>query len=302
MSWRPKWQNFRKRNWEDIRDSWLAHVPKFPSIGAQPDPGLELLTPLLEIDLPANHDRHRDVLGLRSTILWEAVFLFHKCSHTNLAAQRLGQQGMHSWGLFNAYHSAYLGAKGIMALLGVALPNLRGQQVAIDLYPELAKNKGGRLGSPQFEEFLIVRLKPLEQRYLWEAFQRVLRMCDAECWDIRLREELLDLSYEAITPPRNHFLYQAHFWPLNDLTSDAPLENLPDLLGAELDTGTQGFLLRLSFCVYRLIEELMTDLARYSAVIKEQVDGSRLLSASGVPELDCYRNFVSQISVQSGGP
>jgi hypothetical protein len=296
MSWRPKWQNFRRRDWEPIRDAWLANTPTFPAVGAHPDPGLEQLVPLLGIDIPENHDRYLDVPGLRTMVLWEAVFLFHKCAHTNLAAQRLGQQGMHSWCLFNAYHSAYLGAKGIMALLGVALPNLKGRQVAIDLYPEPSGKKGARvLGSRQFEDFLIVRLKPLEQRYLWEAFQRVIRMSDAGCWDIRLREELLDLSYEAITPPRNHFLYQAHFWPLNDLILDTAHGDLIALFGTELDIDHRGFLLRLSFSVYRLFEQLMNDLAEHSSVIKEQVDGSRFLSDREIPELGCYRNFLSQL-------
>ena len=252
--------------------------------------------PLLEINVPSNYDRFPDVPGLRTNTLWEAVFLFHKCSHINLAAQRLGQQGMHSWCMFNAYHSAYLGARGIMALLGVALPNLRGKQAAIDLYPEPLRKKTIRpLGSPQFEEFLVVRLPPLDQRHLWEAFQRVLRMSDTPCCDPALRQALLDLSYEAIPPPRNHFLYQAHFWPLDDLISDAVLEDLMSLFGTELDAETQGFLLRLSFSVYRLFEQLMTDLAEYSAVIKKQLNASRCLSNSELPELDCYRNFLSQI-------
>jgi hypothetical protein len=297
MSWRAKWQNFRGRSWEDVRNSWLEHIPTFPSVGARPEPGLERLTPLLEIDLPNNYDRHPDVAGLRGNTLWEAVFLFHKCAHTNLAAQRLAQQGMHSWCLFNAYHSAYLGARGMMALLGVALPNLKGNQVAIDLYPEpRKKRKTITITSPQFEEFLIVRLPLLEQRFLWEAFQRVLRMSDATCWHMGLRQELLDLAYGDITPPRNRFLYRADFWPLSDLTSDAAPAHLQDLFGMELDIDDQGFLLRLSFSVYHLFEQLMSDLAVYSAVIKEQLEGSRFLSDSEVPELGCYRDFLSQVS------
>src|SRR5439155_6373055 len=101
-----------------------------------PEPGLENLAPLQAVPLPDNHGTFPDVEGLRSNALWEAVFLFHKCAHTSLATQRVGGQGMHSWSLFNAYHSAFLGAKGIMALLGIAVPKINGIQLAIDLFPE----------------------------------------------------------------------------------------------------------------------------------------------------------------------
>ncbi len=310
MTYKAKWQNFRERYWDEIRDAWVANVPNFPGIGAPPDPGLEHLSTLIAVDLPDANPGYKlvpDVQGIRRIALWEAVFLFHKCSHTNLAAQRLGEQGMHSWCMFNAYHSAYLGARGIMALLGVAVPRLKGAQTAIDLFikPESktkqkAQQARREAGLPQFEEFRIVRLPSLEQRYLWEAFQRVLRMSVAPCLDAGLRQELLNLSYQSFSPPRNHFLYEAHFWPLGDLMSDAPVEEMGSLIGTELDTGDEGFLLRLSFCVYRLFEQLMSDLAEQSPVIKTQFDGSRSCVDSAQPEFERYRSFLSQIAPQAG--
>jgi hypothetical protein len=298
MSWRHKWQNFGKRNWDDIRASWLANVPTFPSIGSLPEPGLEDLPTLLAVILPEGHARFADVTGLRSNSLWEAVFLFHKCAHTHLASQRLGNKGMHSWSLFNAYHSAYLGARGMMTLLGVPMPALSGKQIAIDLFPEPLKipKKKGASAAPSFQDFLIVRLPMLEQRYLWEAFQRVLRMTDATCWDSALRDDLLDLSFDAISPPRNRYLYKARFWPLSDLIKDAPAADFNKLFGSNLDVSDDGFLLRLCFSVYRLFEQLMGNLASDSNVIKEQFDGSRICLNAGLPEIDSYSNFISQIS------
>src|SRR5579862_4359859 len=189
-SWRHKWQNVRSRDWEVVRDSWIAHIPTFSVIAARPDPGLEQLEPLLQIPLDKSNERRPDVAGLRTNALAEAVFLFHKCAHTNLAAQRIGEQGMHSWCMFNAYHSAYLGAKGIMAVLGVALPNLGGRQVALDLCPAPERRKR-TLGAPAFEEFVIVPLPLLEQRRVWEGFQRILNISEVNCWDISIRRELL---------------------------------------------------------------------------------------------------------------
>ena len=305
MSLKHEWKHIRKRSWKNLRDVWMADIPEFPVPGAPPDPGLEHLSPLQAIDIPVVGDPPvlvQNVDGIRRNALWEAVFLFHKCAHANLAAQRLGQQGMHSWCMFNAYHSAYLGAKGIMELLGVALLNLDGKRVAIDLFPQpknLSQKAAVRLRtSPQFHEFLVIRLGYLGQSELWEAFQRVLRITSADCIDESLAKELKSIPYGKFSPPRNHFLYQAHFWPLDDLMSDATFEKMNNLMGTELHAEEQGFLLRLSFTVYRLFEQFMSNLGEYSAVIKEQVGESRCLSDSELPVMGCYRNFLSQIGTQ----
>jgi hypothetical protein len=310
MPYTAKWQKLGEREWDEIRDAWLADVPNFPSIGAAPDPDLEHLSTLIAVDLPDANPGHKlvpDVPGIRRIALWEAVFLFHKCSHTNLAAQRLGQLGMHSWCMFNAYHSAYLGARGIMALLGVALPLLN-RQIAIDLFikPETkTKQKAQQArrmrGLPQFEEFRLILIPGVVgQTDLWEAFQRVLKKSVAPCLDKGIRQELLKLHHESISPPRNSFLYEAHFWPLADLMSDATVEEMDSLIGTVLEAGDEGFLLRLSFCVYRLFEQLMSDLAERSPVIKTQFDGSRSWVDSTQPEFGRYRSFLSQIASQVG--
>ncbi|HBB89766.1 MAG TPA: hypothetical protein DC047_19340 [Blastocatellia bacterium] len=188
-----------------------------------------------------------------------------------------------------------------MALLGVALPNLHGNQVALDLYPlSSSKKKGRGMGSPQFEEFLLVKLPILDQRNLWEAFQRLLQITQAGCWDAGLRQELLDLTFSTITPPRNRFLYKAHFWPLSDLTSDLDPADFRELYGEEMDSEDPGFLLRLCFAVYRLFEQLMINLATYSKAVKTQFDGSRFLLDSGQPELTSYAIFVAQVSTATG--
>lgn len=295
-SWRHKWKKIGARNWGEIRVAWLGNIPKFPAVGAPPEPGLENLPALIAVPFNNNNDRFPDVPILRSNSLWEAVFLFHKCAHTHLAVQRIGQQGMHSWSLFNAYHSAYLGARGIMTLLGVPTPLLGSGQVLLDLFPEpLKKNKHG--SSPIFQEFVIVRLAKLDQRYLWEAFQRVLRMTDATCWDIALRDALLNVDFEDFSRPRNKYLYKASFWPpLADITADRALVDFNKLFGAGLDIAEEGFLLRLCFAVYRLFEQLMTDLASQSGVIKLQLDGSRIFANTGLPAIECYTNFVTQVS------
>ena len=60
-------------------------------------------------------------------------------------------------------------------------------------------------------------------------------MCSASCWDMALRRDLLNLSHEEFSPPRNKFLYRADHWPLNDLICDAQPGDVARLLGDELD-------------------------------------------------------------------
>jgi hypothetical protein len=298
MSLRAKWQNLRKRSWGQIRDAWLTDIPSFAGIGTPPDPGLERLAPLLALDHPKasiGHVRLADVAGLRTNALSEAVFLFHKCSHTHLAAQRIGQQGMQSWCLFNAYHSAYLGARGLLTLLGAPLPNLAGRQVVLDLFPEPINAKTKGLAASSFNDFVLIPLPGLDQRQMWEGLQRVLRMTEAPQWSESVRDELLSLSFEKITPPRNHFLYKAHFWPIDDLAADDNKTDFSQLYGPALDTEEPGFLLRLGFCTYLLFEQLMLDLAAASPVIAAQVSGSRCVSDPSVPELGRYRSFLATV-------
>jgi hypothetical protein len=296
-NWKLTWKKFPERTWEDLRDAWISHVPTSLATCAKPDPGLENLPDLLQLVPTWAPVRLTDVAGLRTNAVWEALYLFHKCSHTNLAAQRLALLGMHSWGLFNAYHSAYLGAKGIMALLGVALPNLKGTQVAIDLFPEPQnqRKKHRPSGGVRFDEFVVLRLNQLDQRRIWQGLQRLLRVTQAQCWKDVLSREITSVKYAAIAPPRNHFLYKANYWPLDDLAADMSGTALNAMIVPELDADADGFLLRLSFLVYHLFEMLINDLAQYSPVVMEQVEASRFQVRKKVPEMALYRDFVSQV-------
>jgi hypothetical protein len=304
MSLRPKFQNIKARRWDDVRDGWLEYVPIFSAPGVKPDPGLEHLVPLQQVILPDNKGRMPDVSGVRTNMLWEAIFLFHKCAHSHLAAQRLGHMGMHSWCMFNAYHSAYIGARGLMALLGIGLPSLpNGGQLLIDVYPppESRKEiKRLRLREWRFQEMLIVRLPPLTQQGLWEAFQRVLEISDVRCWNDKIRQELLRISYELITRPRNRFLYRSAFWPGKDLLIDGTDEEFVRFVGTSLNSEDEGFLLRLGFDVYQLFEQLVMNIAEQSGPIRQQLADSRIVINPGVAELVSYNAFLGQLNEPAG--
>jgi hypothetical protein len=287
------------RNWASIVDSWLKSIPVFTHPGARPDPGLENLATLQQISLPSDRQRFPDVAGLRQNMLSESVFMFHKCAHAHLAAQRVGATGMHSWCIFNAYHSAFLGARGILGLLGIGLPYLsNGGQIIIDLFPAPESSKGRRQlasGAYTFDEFLLVRIrgKGLEQSQLWKAFRRAINVASVPCWEGRAYQEVLSLPDE-VTKPRNAFLYKAAFWPGDDLLTDGNAEQLAELAEADpLNIEQRGFLLRLSFNVYWLFSRLIGDLADASGTIQHEIAASRIMNAPDAAELDCYNSFVA---------
>jgi hypothetical protein len=266
-------------------------------IDGRPDPGLEALSSLSSLEISKIATIYQDVDGLRLNALWEGIYLFKKCSRTKAAAQAMAVQGLHSWSLFNAYHSAYLGARGIMNMLGFVTPKVRGMQVGIDLFPVAAAKgsqgkKPARLLSNQFAMFSLAKL---EQRYTWEAFQRIINMSNVSCWTQTLAQEISDLDYEKITPPRNHFLYKANYWPLDDVISNLAPTQLDVLIGTELDAESSGFLLRLCFTVHMLYQQLMLDLASKSNSIAQQV--SLCSNNLGCDSMTPYPHFRHQVEV-----
>jgi hypothetical protein len=299
VKWKHRWKGFPGRDWESVRDTWLSHIPVFDKIPSPPDPGLEHLSSLLELTLDKLPARFPDVVGARANNLSEAIYLFHKCSHANLAAQRLAMQGMHSWCLFNAYHSAYLGAKGIMAMLGLAFPMLSGTQVAIDFFPEPEGKTRKGFATTHFDQFRVILFPKIDQGRLWEGFQRVLRTSQAHCWDAGLVREILDVNEKAITPPRNSFLYRADYWPCDDLTSDVSSSAMDSYAECGLDNTNHGFLLRLSFLVYLLFEQLVSDLGNFSSLVKIQAEASRCMADTSAVDLELYRVFLSGVPVLS---
>jgi hypothetical protein len=99
--------------------------------------------------------------------------------------------------------------------------------------------------------------------------------------------------------PRNAFLYKAAFWPGKDLLVDGSDDEFTRFIGTGLNEEDEGFLLRLSFDVYRLFEQLITNLAEEAGPIRVQLSESRIISDPTVADLVSYNAFLSQLdSVQ----
>lgn len=257
---RPFLQQIKRRNWNAIRDAWIPYVPPPEKMAHKPDPGLEKLPTLLSLDIKVTSERFPDVAGLRGNALAEALFLYQKATNVRRSVEVLSNNGKQSWCMFNAYHCAYISAKGILTLLGVPLAYLH-RQVLIDLFPEKPQRptKKHPVGDPGATEFLVLPLSNLDQRGLWKIFQRLINVSKVDCWQESLLGRLKKLNPDDITPPRNHFLYKAAYWPLEDVTSDMAFD-VEKFFSGDLEQDCDGFLLQLCYTTYKMFEDLLKDM------------------------------------------
>jgi hypothetical protein len=290
-------QDLPRRNWSTVRDTWIPYLPT-GSTSQKPVPGLEKLPPLLDLEITGSVTKFGDVPGLRSNALAEAIYLYHKAAHVKASSESLSNEGLQSWSMFNAYHCAYLAAKSVLALFGISIVYLK-RQVVIDLFPEAPAPTSRKrpVGQPESSEFAILPVTRLDQQDIWLILKRMVNVTTVPCWDQRLTKQVKKLDETKITPPRNHFLYKAIYWPLEDLI--APLTfNADRFLGEGLDESTDGFLLTLAFAIFKLLEDLLTDLATASentlpTLLKGAIDTSLWIDSTP------YKSFCEKFIEES---
>lgn len=296
MADKARWQQISRRRWEDISPVWIDVASTIPKLVAKPEPGLEKLPGLLALgNEPLG--LHEDVSGLRMQTFWDAAYLYTKCDHAKVAAERLAGAGMASWAMFNAYHSAYLGARCMLWLLGVPLPNLAGRQVLLDLFPEedskVRKRRGNR--PLVYETFLLKNIDKLDQRAVWDCLQRVMRISSVGCWDSGLIDKIKRIDSASLTPPRNHFLYKAGYWIFDDLVHDMPAGYQWMVLSDPISTIDKSFLLWLCFAVHRVLTELLQDLMQSSLLIEKCIAATRTQLSANSDIEEPYRAFCASL-------
>src|SRR5205814_1104943 len=73
---------------------------------------------------------------LRRAIFWEGIYLLHKATHIVGAGGIHVSEGLCSWSISSFYQASLFGIKGIIHLLGVALPDVDSGTVIVDLWPD----------------------------------------------------------------------------------------------------------------------------------------------------------------------
>src|SRR4051812_15171653 len=116
----------KHRDWEMVRDEWLNHIPTIQPVAAPPPSGVESIAELdaavADVLLKKTVRLSDGETMLRRTVLWEGIHLLHKASHIISAGEVHACEGMCTWSLSSFYQGSLFGIKGILYLMGVALP------------------------------------------------------------------------------------------------------------------------------------------------------------------------------------
>lgn len=267
------------RHWDEIRAGWLgAMAALHPTVPSAPSPGLDKLPTLQAAEL-RDRQNNPDLEGLRENAFAEAVFLHFKASHALLAVKRLSKDGMQSWALFNAYHSALLNAKATMGMLGVHFPKISGADSIIDVFPAPEKRRNNRQfkAKAAYESFLYMRLgAQLSQRHVWLALQRCCNQTLNAWPQMEVVGRIMALDWEGVTPPRNRFLYVPRYWPeIGDINEDIEVPDWSELFKDGLDPASAGFLLALCLDLHQLARWLFDDLSGQSNLLKSLLASAR---------------------------
>jgi hypothetical protein len=269
-------QRLRRRDWSALREAWLPHVPSLPNPGIFAELSSEELLDAQGF-APSLEDvtRVEQLDGIRSSVLSESMVLYQKSKHSWFAAKRLHDEGLETWSLFNKYHSAYLGAKGIMYLLGVTVPQLNNKRWILDIFaPPEDDRSGKRIKPASLTDFMAIPIPGLDQHQMWAWFQRVLATTTSVPWDVQLGRDIHLIQFSRdMTRQRNGLLYKPAYWIADDLLAPLPIPQAPpEKYG--IDVLSSEFLAALSDHVQSIFDALLGDIAKVSLPIKRQMDAA----------------------------
>ncbi|MDB6122792.1 MAG: hypothetical protein JWQ71_1785 [Pedosphaera sp.] len=232
MSDRPKingdrvLDRVRARDWNNVRDSWFNFIPDIvPSGSAPAEATADIIdTQLLHDELrEKNSCRIVDVeqaIGVRQSILAEAIFLLHKAAHVIGTAERMAVDGHPTWAMMNAYQGSLFAAKGVIYLLGVGLPEFGNETLIVDVMPELSESQKRlvkRNIEPAKESEFFRTGRRFDHDSTWKLFQRLIRVSKVNLWSEDHIEELKHLDTGSISDKRNWLQYRAGAWLYTDL-------------------------------------------------------------------------------------
>jgi len=270
-------QRLRGRDWQSIKEAWLLQPPNFPEPGQMPELSSDEILDFVGIEAPTELVRIAAADGVRPAVLSEAICLFLKARHAESAAHRLRDEGLITWSLFNYYHSAYLGAKGIAYLLGITFPSdAKNRQYVLDIFAEPLSHKNGkRIAASNLVDFMAIPIEGrLDQHQLWAWFQRGINSTRSAPWDKGIVGKIERIKpSRTITRPRNSLLYRTNFWIAQDLValSSVPPEGSE---AYEFAPGAEQFFYLLNGHVSELFTSLMNDLSSISPAIARQMNAA----------------------------
>ena len=148
-------------------------------------------------------------------ILISLTKYFHvlECARAQLS------RGAATWTMVDTYHSAMLGARGLIALYGILCYTVQGRTVLVDFRPELGdadyRSKFSKMYKRIDDPIRVLRPKKLllEQRDAWGLIVRLVNITkNAESQDEELMKQIADIAETTLSSLRNKVLYDSVYW------------------------------------------------------------------------------------------
>jgi hypothetical protein len=262
------------RDWEQLREAWLDHVPNLSEPGQPPETTIsdlpDLDNYLRKIPKDQVEEVFEDILGLRSGLLHEGIFLLHKAAHVMGSALVHVGQGMCTWSCSSAYQSALFAMRAALNMLGVSVIESPSYgHFLVDGWASPKKPRRGHRGPI----IVLANTGRNEQRHLWAYLQRALdqtRNLDTTCAQ-EVRVVLLESNYTDFARQRNNIHYRTNVWGLDDLHRCVAQPRFGEDRSDPLEITQPDFSLRLAFGLVGMARRMLAQLAESSIPLQAEL-------------------------------
>lgn len=275
----------RGRKWEPIRDGWIGNTPPAGANLGRP-PGVPLKE-LKTLELALTPDLRKDaevevlagIVGLRTTMLAEGVYLSHRSVHVLRASVLHRENAVCSWSLSSAYHAAMFAVLSYLRLWGIAAVEVRGGPWIVDAWPEfyLEAGKPRKPRHVRADAILAIPCNLPAQSDYWILFKRLLEITKGQFFEVGEYDALRNTSPFDFAAQRNDLHYRTGWWPHDDLygTTDAVAialarqEPLAEILE---DCQHDRYTVALAVSLQRAALKMIDELGKISSKFKEHAE------------------------------
>lgn len=280
---RAKLQKIFPRKWGELKQKWLDYIPEIDEPGSVPQE--RVVNSIILRDHVAKIIDNQpfiipeDIPEIKHFALKEGLFWLHKAGNVIGASQIHINEGIKSWSLSSAYHSALFATKAILPFLGIVVTEFpeRGSFL-VDLWSEeIAKKSKIRIRS--YDTIKVLKVCRIEHRHIWTLLQRMLTITEFPVEVITLEnvESLKSLAKNDFAKQRNKLHYRPT-WIFDDIHQqmfDSSFLNFESQLtdGSALsDPDIDNFSFALAFVLMRMAIRMLVDIADFSPIIKTELD------------------------------
>jgi hypothetical protein len=278
-------KRLQHKDWSELRDLWLGHLPAIDFDTTFPEPTLDQLPRLRHPELNASglaEVPYAD--GWREAVFREAILLARKFIYCGSLLPALCNEGRTTWMAIAAYEAAFYGAKSFVYLLGFA-PLHRDSKNYVDAFYE-TKRRQGREKIKTYDTLMIHGLADrLTHEVLWALVVRLLDTTkfDGECQEIQTEMKMLD--WDRFQAFRNRVYYECSFWPMSEQIADCdiarPVNNAQMSTTAFLDDTAAAPFAEEYFAaarlLHRLIGSMLASIATNAPALQTEVRAFEIL-------------------------